>query len=220
MTDPRAPQIRIGHAERDKAVETLRDAAAEGRLTLAELDERIEVALAARTREDLRLLLADLVPPLELDARINPGGLMARVAEPGWSWQDPLVFTARWEDVVRAGPWEVPPFLEINPVAANVKLNFVDARTAGEIIDVQLHGGAGDAVIVVPEGWGVDLSRVGKGLGSLKSTVAPRPTGRFPLIVVRGNTSMGNVKVRHPNWLDTRLRERRLASGGGIVSKN
>lgn len=220
MTDPWAARIRIGHAERDKAVETLRDAAAEGRLTLTELDERIEVAMAAKTREDLRSLLADLVAPVQLDQTINPGATVARIAEPGWSWQDPLVFTATWEDVVRAGPWEVPPFLELNPVAANVKLNFVDARTTGEIIDVQLHGGAGDAVLVVPEGWGVDVSRIEKGMGSIKSTVDPRPAGRYPLIVVRGNTSMGSVKVRLPNWFDTMLRDRRLAKGGGIVSKN
>jgi DNA-binding protein H-NS len=54
MTHAPDGQLRIGHAERDAAVAQLRDAAAEGRLTLEELDVRIEtVALGAhRTRDE------------------------------------------------------------------------------------------------------------------------------------------------------------------------
>lgn len=103
MTDPL--QIRIGHAERDEAVEALRVAAGEGRLTLEELDGRIEAALRARTRGDLQDLLGDLLPASSLQAVVNPAALQAaQRGVPGWSWEDPLVLTARWDDVVRAGP--------------------------------------------------------------------------------------------------------------------
>lgn len=222
MSNPEPGTIRIGHAERDQAVETLREAAADGRLTLEELDGRIEGALAAKTRDDLRPLLADLLPPTEVEVVVNSTAALERqrAGEPGWSWQDPLVFTARWDDVVRAGPWEVPPFLEVHPVAANVKLNLVDARVTSEIIDVVVHGGAGDAIFIVPDGWGADISRVEKGMGTLKSTVNPRPSGRLPLLVVRGKGSLGNVKVRHPNRFDDWQRQRRLERGGGIHAKN
>ena len=215
------PQIRIGHAERDKAVETLREAAGDGRLTLEELDDRIGGALAAKTRGDLAPLLADLVAPDALHQTLNPIPYgIARIPEPGETWQDPLVLTARWDDVVRAGPWIVPPFLELNPVASNVKLNFVDARVNHAIIDIHLIGGAGDAVLVLPEGWGADVSRVEKGMGGVRSTVSPRPSERFPLVVVRGKVSLGGLKVRHPNRFDTWQRDRRLANGGGIYAKN
>ena len=218
MTD--AQHLRIGHAERDKAVETLREAAGDGRLTLDELDDRITAALSARTRADLEPLLADLVPPDALGQAVSVVPAGSHIQEPGATWQDPLVLTARWDDVVRAGPWIVPPFLELNPVASNVKLNFVDARAAHEIIDINLIGGAGDAVLIVPEGWGVDIQRVEKGMGTLRSSVAPRPVGVFPLVVVRGKTSIGGLKVRHPNQFDTWQRDRRLAKGGGIFAKN
>ncbi len=218
MTDPL--KIRIGHAERDEAMESLRVAAGDGRLTLEELDERLDAALRARTRGDLQELLSDLMPPAELERVVTPESSVARISEPGWSWEDPLVLTARWDDVVRAGAWEVPPFLELNPVAANVKLNFVDARAPHQIIDVHLIGGAGDAVLVLPEGWGADVARVTKGMGGVRSNVSPRPSGRFPLVVVRGKVTLGGLKVRHPNSLDTWLRERRLAKGGGIITKN
>jgi Domain of unknown function (DUF1707) len=52
--------VRASDAERDQAAEVLRAAFAEGRLTRAELDERIAGAYAAKTRADLRGLTSDL----------------------------------------------------------------------------------------------------------------------------------------------------------------
>jgi hypothetical protein len=48
--------------DRDRVVGLLRVAASDGRLTPAELDERLEAALAARTYADLAALTADLPP--------------------------------------------------------------------------------------------------------------------------------------------------------------
>lgn len=54
--------IRVSHDERDRAVEALTSAAAEGRLTLEELAERTEAALVATSRAELGPLTADLPP--------------------------------------------------------------------------------------------------------------------------------------------------------------
>ncbi len=54
------PAVRASDAERDQAAEILRAAYAEGRLTRPELDERIDVAYAAKTRADLGDLTGDL----------------------------------------------------------------------------------------------------------------------------------------------------------------
>ncbi|MFV0452182.1 MAG: DUF1707 domain-containing protein [Propioniciclava sp.] len=212
--------IRIGHAERDATVEQLREAAGDGRLTLDELDERIGVAMAARTRADLRPVLIDLLPPSDVEITVNPHAVVARAGEPGWSWQDPLVLTARWDDVVRAGPWAVPPFLEIHSGAGNVKLNFIDARVSVDRIDLVIDGGAGDVILIVDEGWGVDLSRLDPGMGGLKTSVAPTAGEGRPTIMVRGRSRLGTVKARHPNRFDQWQRRRRLARGGGIHAKN
>jgi hypothetical protein len=59
-TEPGAPLVRASDAERDQAAELLRAAFAEGRLTRAELDERLAVAYAAKTRADLSDLTGDL----------------------------------------------------------------------------------------------------------------------------------------------------------------
>jgi hypothetical protein len=54
------PELRASHEDRDRAVEILRVAAGDGRLTAAELDERVEAALTARTSGELAVLTADL----------------------------------------------------------------------------------------------------------------------------------------------------------------
>jgi Domain of unknown function (DUF1707) len=52
--------LRIGDAERDVAMDQLREHFAAGRLTLDELTERIDGALAAKTQTQIDALMADL----------------------------------------------------------------------------------------------------------------------------------------------------------------
>ena len=52
--------LRVSDREREEVAAQLRDHAAEGRLTPEELDERVELALSARTGADLDALLVDL----------------------------------------------------------------------------------------------------------------------------------------------------------------
>src|SRR5262252_3775812 len=51
--------LRASHADRDQVAEVLRVAAGDGRLSPAELDERLERALTARTYAELAVLIAD-----------------------------------------------------------------------------------------------------------------------------------------------------------------
>jgi len=53
-------ELRASHSDRDRVVELLRVAAGDDRLTPAELDERLEVALSARTYSELAVLTTDL----------------------------------------------------------------------------------------------------------------------------------------------------------------
>jgi DUF1707 SHOCT-like domain len=56
----RQPEQRASDADRDTAVDILCAAAADGRLTMPELDERVGSALTARTIPQLAVLVADL----------------------------------------------------------------------------------------------------------------------------------------------------------------
>ncbi|TQM03079.1 DUF1707 SHOCT-like domain-containing protein [Pseudonocardia kunmingensis] len=66
-----APGLRASDAEREAVADRLRAAAADGRLTMAEADERQAVAYAAVTREELVPLTADLPGP-EPDPATQP----------------------------------------------------------------------------------------------------------------------------------------------------
>jgi hypothetical protein len=52
--------MRVGDAEREAAAAELREHYASGRLTLEELNERVDKVFAARTRGDLNALMTDL----------------------------------------------------------------------------------------------------------------------------------------------------------------
>jgi hypothetical protein len=69
-----APPLRASHADRDLTVDILRVSAGDGRLTLAELDERLETALTARTIGELAAVTADL-----------PGGNLLQAACRAWA---------------------------------------------------------------------------------------------------------------------------------------
>jgi len=62
MTDLNIPpgRLRVGDAERDRVADLLAEHHAAGRLTLAELDERLTATWSARTRDELTDPLADL----------------------------------------------------------------------------------------------------------------------------------------------------------------
>jgi len=64
-------QLRAGHADREQAVEVLKDAFAQGRLDKDELDARVGHALASRTYTELAALTADI--PVGLTRARPPG---------------------------------------------------------------------------------------------------------------------------------------------------
>ena len=71
MTPPPEPTLRASDAEREHHAELLREHAAQGRLTVDELDERLDRVYAARTLGELAPVVADLPapPPRERPAR-------------------------------------------------------------------------------------------------------------------------------------------------------
>ena len=88
MSTPIVPkqQLRVSDAERETVADRLRAAVAEGRLTLDEGDERLAAAYAARTREELDPLTADLPEP-----------------PPAPTPAQPLSERARWRLAIHAG---------------------------------------------------------------------------------------------------------------------
>lgn len=68
MSDPSDPveSIRASNDDREAVVRRLNDAFSEGRLDMAELEERVSAAYQAKTLGDLRPLTRDLPPPNQM----------------------------------------------------------------------------------------------------------------------------------------------------------
>jgi hypothetical protein len=102
---PATTPIRIGDAERDKAVSSLGDHFAAGRLTREEFDTRVDQAMTARFDGDLRPLFADL--PRSQPVRPGPGPY---AGAPGMRVPGPLMMLL----------WLLPFLLILSLIAAVV----------------------------------------------------------------------------------------------------
>lgn len=202
--------LRIGHAERDAAVTVLQEAAGDGRLSMAELEERVEAALSAKTYADLDALVADL--SVELPWRRASRGRAQRASPTsvGYSRDDPLRLDGGMSSDKRAGAWTVPPFMVINQGLGAVKLNCLEATPAAELIEIVVIGGAGSVLLVLPPGWAVDADRLSKAWGSKRVKVPQEPTAGQPLLLISGSLGLGTFTVRPPFRFEQRRVERRL----------
>lgn len=197
-------QLRVTAAQRDRAAVELREAAADERIDFDELEARIPAVLAARTRGDLIAVLRDLVPAAQMDAVV--GVETPRGSGVGFSWEEPWVLQVQnWDAIKLIGEWRLPPFMELVDSGWGIHLNATLATALAPVIDIVVTG-KGKVVLVVPEGWGVDVTQVtahgGDGTG-VSSMVRSRPDRGLPRLVLRGSF-WGTVVIRYPNWWDRR----------------
>ena len=99
--------MRLSDADREQLISTLSAHAGEGRLTVEELERRVELATAAETHEQASALLADLPPlsspPAPLGrrrSRSRPHGEVT-TPEPGWNPTDERFRDPRSQRILR-----------------------------------------------------------------------------------------------------------------------
>jgi Domain of unknown function (DUF1707) len=86
---------RVGDTERTRTVDLLKEAHVAGYLTLAEIDERLSTALAAKTRDDLERLLADLPPEWRAQHEPHPPAApRPRPSPASFLWLLPMLLVA------------------------------------------------------------------------------------------------------------------------------
>src|SRR5215472_17321418 len=98
---PGSAGLRASHDDRDRAVEVLRVAAGDGRITAEELDERVGAALTARTYGELAALISD-IPAAPGSLPLTPG---AAGGAAGVAPKDLVRIRSDISNVRRDGPW-------------------------------------------------------------------------------------------------------------------
>jgi hypothetical protein len=126
-------EMRASHEDRDRVVEVLRVSAGDGRLTAEELDERLELAMTARTYGELAKLVTDLP---EAGSVASTPVAVARA-------KDLVRIDCRSGHVQRVGPWVVPQRMDLKVTSGHVVLDFTQATiTHGTLrIDMDVRSG-------------------------------------------------------------------------------
>ncbi|MEU7892769.1 DUF1707 domain-containing protein [Nonomuraea sp. NPDC049152] len=181
--------MRVSDADRERAAQQLQKAFAEGRLTPAELDERLELAFAAKTYGDLTEPLSDL-----------PGaGAFVPVAGASAPHADAVVLESKSGDVSRSGDWPVPQRLRIVSKYGNASLDLSEASVDHPVVDIEFDLKYGSAKIVLPEGAtaNVDGYQAEWG-GEAKVTVPAHPRHGILHVRITGRIKYGELRVRYP----------------------
>jgi hypothetical protein len=185
--------VRASDADRDRTVEALAGASAEGRLSLEEYSQRSEVALVARTLGELSILTADLPASSRSDAAPVPAEITAVLGNES-----------------RKGPWVVPAHLTVRSVLGDCHLEMQQAVIRQHVTTIDATVRFGSMTIFVPDG--IDVRLTGRAvLGAKSSELRGEPQAGAPVIVVNCDVFCGAVTVRRPDW----IMRRRLAREGG-----
>jgi hypothetical protein len=128
---PSSPALRASDADRDRVIDVLRAAVADGRPDQTEFDERLDGALAARTLDALAPLTADLI-----------------------------TIDERHGSVRRDGRWTLPHRLALRTVRCDVMLDLTSAVPSGPELVIEFQVRGGDVELVLAPGMVVDANEL------------------------------------------------------------
>ena len=182
-------ELRASHDDRDRVVELLRVSAGDGRLTAEELDERLELAMTARTYGELTRLVADLPAA---GAVVSPA--MAPQAK------EVARIDTRSGHVQRVDRWVVPQRMEVKVTSGHVKLDFTQAVITQPTLKLDIDVRSGHVRLVTRPGIVVDADDVAIRSGHVK---VKAPWGSdVPVqlhIEVTGKVGSGHLVARPRN---------------------
>jgi hypothetical protein len=192
--------LRASDADRDRTVEALATASAEGRLTLEEYSQRSEAALAAKTIGDLAGLTSDL-----------PDSALPVVTRRVTGESEEIVAVLGNES--RKGPWVVPEHMTVRSVLGDCHLEMQEAVLGQRVTTIDATVRFGSVTVYVPDG--IDVRMSGKAvLGAKSSELQGQPRPGAPVLIVRCDVFCGQITVRRPDWMMRRRAARAAVEGG------
>jgi hypothetical protein len=189
------PDLRASDAEREHAVEILGDAAVDGRLSVGELDERIQLAYATHTVGELAALLADVSPDAlsgSVPASTRRGDRVAAVREGRGVRRVVSIMGASH----RRGHWRIAKRCSVVSVMGAGRIDLCDVELSHVVTRLNVYSLMGGAEIRVPAGVHVQVSKLAFMGGNDVRLDDQAPRAQRPLIRIRLVSIMGGAKVR------------------------
>jgi hypothetical protein len=214
MTDD-ALELRASDADRERVADILREALAEGRLDMAEFEERLEATYKARTYGDLAPITRDLPAP----GVTAPVVSLTKGPEGEGSWASRIVggegssagAVAVMSGFERKGRWTVPKRFTCFAFMGGGELDLREANFADREVEITCVAVMGGVQVVVPPGVEV----VVRGFGLMGGFEHPEDGGSgdpgAPRVVISGFAFWGGVGVERklPRAEQRRLKEQR-----------
>ena len=189
--------IRASDAERDATIERLSTAAGDGRLTLEEFSQRMELATSARTRADLDRLVTDLPRDVAAAGTAVTGGTSAPA-----SWHVSPVGGLRVY-----GPWRMDRHVIVVSIVGGTRLDLSEAQLAAPEVTLTKVSLVGGTRVTVPPGIRVEASGFSL-VGGTRVEGGPEPGPGAPTIHIRAFSLVGGVRI-HRSGLPKRPRSAR-----------
>ncbi len=181
-------ELRASHDDRDRVVELLRVSAGDGRLTADELDERLELAMTARTYGELAKLVADL----------PAAGSVAPA--PAVRAKDVVRIDTHSGHTKRDGPWVVPQRIEARIHSGELRLDFTQAVITQPSLQIDADVRSGRIILITKPGIAVDTDEIVVRSGHVQVR-APWGSGvpEVLRIEVTGKVGSGHFIARPPH---------------------
>ncbi|MGD0069079.1 MAG: DUF1707 domain-containing protein [Streptosporangiaceae bacterium] len=206
MTDPQDPnapvELRASDADREQVADRLREAAADGRITMDELEERLETAYTSMTHAELRPLTRDLAVS---DTPASAPAARERVAvTPGRRRRSIVVMSG----LNRRGRWVVPARFSVFAFWGGVQLDLRQASLTAHETVIRADAVMAGIEIIVPDDVAVQVEGVGfmGAFDETPSTAPPPPDA--PVIRITGIAFWAGIAVkRTPRYTPKQRRD-------------
>ena len=206
---PEPRNLRASDADRERVANVLREAAGDGRLTMDELDERLDAVYAAKTYAELEPITHDL-----------PDAGAAHAPAQSAAPRDPARFggTATSSGAVailggfsRKGDWIVPKEFTAFLLMGGGEIDLRDAKFAEREVSIHIVAILGGCEVIVPEDATVYVTGIGI-LGAFEHTDAGAGSPDGPVITINGVALLGGVDVKRKPTLESsrEARQQRL----------
>lgn len=187
--------LRVGTPERERAIELLNGAFANGYLDVDEFGERSSEVHGARTRGELRASLRQL--PTQSQLFPEEAAAVRGAARAGGK---PLKLNADWDTKRRKGKWKVPAEIVVTSQGGTVDLDFVLADFTAPVVELAVQGTVATIKIKLGRDQHItydDLSTTGWSTVKDKAGPPVRPGG--PMIVLTGHIgAASSVVIKRP----------------------
>jgi Domain of unknown function (DUF1707) len=187
--------LRASHADRDQVAELLRVAAGDGRLSPEELDERLELALTARTYDELTALVADLPAAGTAVSPTTPLSPAIAVPAP----KDLIRLHCSSGHAERQGRWVVPSRMDLKVTSGHITLDFTQAVITQPALHIDADVHSGYITLITKPGIVVDADDVTVRSGHVHVRA---PWGADVPVLLRidisGKCGSGRISARPP----------------------